>query len=269
MKQPIGFEDGTNRVCKLKKSLYGLKQAPRCWNSKFKKFILNFKFVESKADSFVFICYDGPNTIFLALFVDDGILFSTNESCITPFIGYLQKHFEIKSSDANYFLGLEINRLPDGSIHLSQTSYVEKVFGFEDSNPVSTPVNHQQVLEAAPVKNQQDLEGEKKQSNLVNFPYRQIVGSLIYLAIGTRPDISFAVGYVSRFMEKPASSHVTAVKRILKYLNGTRNYGILFSSKQANKFKFCIYSDADYAGCTETRRSTTGYCLFLGTSIVE
>lgn len=75
MKQPIGFEDGTNRVCKLIKSLYGLKQASRCWNTKFKKFIKEFNFKESEADSCIFIHKNGANTIFLAIFVDDGLLF--------------------------------------------------------------------------------------------------------------------------------------------------------------------------------------------------
>ncbi|XP_055306569.1 uncharacterized protein LOC129570871, partial [Sitodiplosis mosellana] len=117
-------------------------------------------------------------------------------------------------------------------------------FGFEDSHPVATPVNHQQVLEAA------------EEASNAKFPYRQVVGSLIYLAIETRPDISFAVGYVSRFMEQPTNAHVTAVK-------GTSNYGILFSSENANNSKFSIYSDADYAGCTETRRSTTGSVYYL------
>lgn len=148
----------------------------------------------------------------------------------------------------------------DGSIHLSQSSYINKVlskFGFEDSNSVATSVNHQQVLEAGVGKTN------------MRFPYRQVVGSLIYLAIGIRPDISFAVGHVSRFMEEPTEVHVTAVKRILKYLKGTRNYGIMFSSKNANNFKFSIYSDADYAGCTETRRPTTGYCLLFGKGIVS
>lgn len=259
MKQPIGFGDGTDRVCKLIKSLYGLKQAPRCWNAKFKKFIMNFNFEESQADSCVLRKVQS-DIIFLAIFVDDGLIISKSESSIEPVVKYLKRHFEIKAFDAKYFLGIEINRLRNGAIHLSQAAYTKKVlnkFGFGDSNAVSTPVNYQQVLEG------------DNDSNGVNFPYRQVVGSLIYLAIGTRPDISFAVGYVSRFMERPAKIHVTAVKRILKYLKGSSEYGILFPSENANNFKFFIYSDADYAGCVETRRSTSGYCLLLGQSIVS
>ena len=260
MKQPVGFNDGTNRVCKLLKSLYGLKQAPRCWNTKFKKFIFDFEFKESVADSCVFIRKNGAETTFLAIFVDDGLIISSSENYIYPVVEHLGQHFNIKVFDAQYFLGLEMNREADGSIHLSQKAYTLKLlssFGFSDANAVSTPADYQQILE---------VEGERDE---VNFPYRQAVGSLIYLAIGTRPDISFAVSYVSRFMEHPSKSHVTALKRIFRYLKGTCDYGILFSSKNANNFKFYIYSDADYAGCVQTRRSTTGYCLMLGTGIVS
>lgn len=143
---------------------------------------------------------------------------------------------------------------------MNQAGYVRKVlnsFGFENSNPVATPVDGNNILM------------DEEQSKDVNFPYRQAVGSLIYLAVGTRPDISFAVGYVSRFLQNPTNSHVTAVKRIMRYLKGTIDYGILFSSKNVNNLKFCIYSDADYAGCIETRRSTTGDCLLIGTCLVN
>lgn len=191
--------------------------------------------------------------------MDDGLLISTDNSYITSVIDYLGKHFCMKAFDAKYFLGLEINRLSDGSLFLNQASYTEKilnVFGFADSHPVSTPADYQQILE---------VEGEEAK---VNFPYRQAVGSLLYLAIGTRPDISFAVGYVSRFMEHPSKTHVTAIKRILRYLKGTSDYGILLTNTP-NNLKFYIYSDSDYAGCIKTRRSTTGFCLMIGTGIVS
>lgn len=221
---------------------------------------MSFGFKESVNDSCVFIRKNDKIVTFLAIFVDDGLIISSSREHIASVIEHLKNHFEIKVLGAKHFLGIEINRESDGSIVLHQSSYVKKIlskFGFEDAHQVSTPTDCQQVLQG----------GEK--SIGVKFPYREIVGSLIYLAVGTRPDISFAVSYVSRFLEQPANIHVTAVKRILRYLKGTSNYGILFSSKNANEFKFSIYSDADYAGCIETRRSTTGYCLFIGTSIVS
>lgn len=134
-------------------------------------------------------------------------------------IEYLQQQFEMKVCEAKYFLGFEICRMPGGEIHLNQAGYVRKVlnnFGFESSNVVSTPMDSNTIL--------MDVEQLKD----LNFPYRQAVGSLIYLAVGTRPDISFVVGYVSRFLQNPSNSHVTAVKRIMRYLKGTIDYGILF-----------------------------------------
>lgn len=127
MKQPTGFNDGSSRVCKLIKSLYGLKQAPRCWNAKFTNFISEFQFKETEADPCVFMRKIGDETTFLALFVDDGLLFSASNEFIEPVVKYLQKHFEIKISEANYFLGFEINRMNDGSIFLSQESYNLKI----------------------------------------------------------------------------------------------------------------------------------------------
>lgn len=104
MNQPIGFTDGTNRVCRLIKSLYGLKQAPRCWSTKFKNFIVNFNFKECESDACVFIRKVGVEITYLAIFVDDGLIISMNEKCITPVIEYLKRHFEIKVFDANIFL---------------------------------------------------------------------------------------------------------------------------------------------------------------------
>lgn len=129
-------------------------------------------------------------------------------------------------------------------------------FGFTDANPVSTPVNNQQQL------------GVVVNRKAVSFPYREAVGSLMYLAIGTRPDIAFGVSLISRFMDCPAEIHVTAVKRILKYLKGIQNYGIFFDSSP-NNFSFSIYSDVDYASDLIKRRSTSGNCFMLGRGVIS
>lgn len=129
-------------------------------------------------------------------------------------------------------------------------------FGFADANAVATPVNNQQPLGV--VENQQP----------VKFPYREAVGCLMFLAIGTRPDIAFGVSLVSRFLDCAAEIHVTAVKRILKYLKGTPDHGILFDSNP-NEFKFFAYSDADYAGDLVKRKSTSGSCFLLGSSVIS
>lgn len=258
MKQPIGFADGTNKVCKLLKSLYGLKQASRCWNQKFTNFLKDFKFVQSAADPCVFIRKAEGETVLLAIYVDDGLLAATNQKCFGSVMNYLRKHFEVKEFDAKCYLGLQIEQMIDGSIQISQEAYAKKVirkFGMEDAHPVSTPMENHRALDA-------DIEGKASA-----FPYREAVGSLIYLANGTRPDICFAVNFVSRYMERPTSVHVEAVKRIIKYLKGTLNFGLFYYSNTT--FDVRCYSDADYAGCVETRRSTTGYCITMGGSILS
>ncbi len=258
MRQPKGFEDGTGRVCKLKKSLYGLKQASRCWNQKFSKFLEKFDFRTSTADNCVFISGPDKRKIILAIWVDDGLVVAHKIEDINRLINFMQKKFEIKAKPLEYFLGLEIKQLENGSIHVNQAAYATKVlakFGMLNSNPVSTPADS-------------SIQNFGLSDDVVtNFPYREAVGSLMYLAIATRPDISYAVGVVSRFLSNPKETHVNAVKRILKYLRGTIDYGIIFEKN--HKQNILCYSDSDYASDPETRRSTSGNVFMLGTSAIS
>lgn len=256
MHQPYGFNDGTGKVCHLNKSLYGLKQASRCWNRKFTDFIKKYKLIQLESDPCVFTNED--KSIILALYVDDGLIAARSKDQITSVIAYLQTNFEIKFFKAECFLGLEIRCYEDGSIGLNQSNYAKKVlkrFKMDDCNGISTPMDANQVCENF---------GDSKISK---FPFREAVGSLIYLSIATRPDISFAVGVASRFLENPNESHVNAVKRILKYIKSTLNFGIYFNGNC--NIRLIGYSDADYAGDKETRRSTSGYVFLLGENIVS
>lgn len=258
MKQPTGYSDGSNKVCKLVKSLYGLKQASRCWNKKFTKFLKEFKFVQSDADPCLFIRKQKGDMIVLAIYVDDGLLVGTNEMCFGPVIEFLRKHFEVKEFEAKCFLRLQIEQKSDGSIQVCQEAYTKRIierFGMTDSFPVATPIDNHRNLEA------------KVEGKATEFPYREAVGSLLYLANGTRPDICFAVNFMSRFVENPNELHVRAVKRIIKYLKGTLNFGLVYFSD--TNYEVLCYSDADYAGCLDTRKSTTGYCITMGGSIIN
>lgn len=206
------------------------------------------------SDPCVFVCDD----IILAIYVDDGLIAASSEKKIEPVIQYLRMEFEIKLFSADCFLGLEISRLNDGSIHLHQTAYAKKVlerFKMTESNGATTPADPNQILD------------NFKNSEKANYPYREAVGSLMYLAIATRPDISFAVGAVSRYLENPTESHVTAVKRILKYIKTTIDYGLRYDSSVTMDLNG--YSDADYAGDKETRRSTSGHVFWFGSGVVS
>lgn len=259
MCQPKGYEDNTNRVCKLNKSLYGLKQASRIWNQKFTDFLQKFKFKVCASDNCVFVGNIAGRKIFLAIWIDDGLVAATTNRDIDELILFLQREFAIKVTDGIFFVGLQINRLLDGSIHVNQSTYAKKVlskFNMMDACAVDTPAD----TNTKPLCKLVD-------GKLKAFPYREAVGSLMYLAVATRPDISFAVGLASRCLDQPNENHVNAVKRILKYIKGTTNFGILFKSNVTLNLN--CYSDADYAGDVDTRKSTSGFVSMFGSGSIS
>lgn len=256
MKQPEGFQnDDSEMVCKLKKSLYGLKQSPRCWNEKFCRFLSLFNLKSLESDKCVFRATINEVEIWLALCVDDGMLMSTCSDTLALVIKELSSQFEIKIDNSNYFIGIEITRDKQNKrMTLSQQGYIERVlakFNMQDCNP--------QIIPADPSLDLQRSNEDKGQQRTLNVPYREAVGSLMFLAVVTRPDIAFAVGQVSKFLNEPSEIHWTAVKRIMRYLAGTKSYGICYQSDD----ELIVYSDADFAGDTATRRSTTGYLSML------
>lgn len=262
MLQPTGYDDKSGKVCRLNRSLYGLKQASRCWNQKFTSFLKNFGFETSKADSCVFISNKTGNIMILAIYIDDGLVAAKCEADICELLNFLGKTFQIKSGNLECFLGLEIESEVDGSIYIHQTSYAKKIlskFQMDQSVPVSTPMDQHHAMSS--------INYPDEMNEAVNVPYREAVGSLMYLAVGTRPDISYALSVASQYMEKPMMFHWTAVKRIFKYLNGSANKGIVFGNNININLK--CYSDADYAGDVDTRRSTSGYVSMIGSGAIS
>lgn len=194
----------------------------------------------------------------LAIHVDDGLIAGENLDDIKRVLKHLGEQFEIKEMDVGCFLGLEIQQRGDKSIFVHQATYTNKVlcrFNMENCNSVSTPSDSNQTME------------KFDKSDKSNYPYRELIGSLMYLSIGTRPDITHAVGMASRFLERPTIVHEKAAKRILRYLKRTLNVGILYLSSETCKLR--AYSDADYAGCLDTRRSTSGYAFILGKGVIS
>ena len=249
MRQPFGYDDGSNNVCKLNKSIYGLKQASRCWNRKFTEMLESFKLKTSTADPCVFIGSVNSSKIILAIYIDDGIIASQSANALEMMINHLKSHFEIKLFDSIYYLGMQVTKHQDKTV-ISQEAYTRKVldrFGMLDAKPVTTPA------EGFPTTLKNDQQPK--------FPYREAVGSLMYLSMVTRPDIAFAVSHASRFLDTYQSENVTAVKRIFKYLSGTAKQGISFN--KTNNLSLICYSDSDYAGDVPTRRSTGGYIIMF------
>lgn len=254
MKQPPGYQDGTDRVCKLNRSLYGLKQSPRCWNKKFKDCLNKYGLKNSDADPCLFYSTANGHKIILALYVDDGLVAAETDGDLKRFITDLKSQFSVTVSSASHFLGLQITQLPDGSIAVSQENYIKKIlhrFNMHECNAVATPIDKLNADQESTV----ELDGK--------VPYREAVGSLMFLAVATRPDIVFAVSVAAQALNMPFKADWEKVKRIFRYLKGTCDIGIVYGS--AHQKELTAYSDADFAGDVTTRKSTSGaVCLFMG-----
>lgn len=258
MEQPPGLSAGENRVLQLQRSLYGLKQASHNWNEKFTKFLVNFNFLTSENDKCVFIGVIDNHTIYLSIYVDDGLLISKNKSAIFKVLDYLITHFQITSEIANDYVGFEIERNREKRVlKISQTGYINQIlakFGMNDAHKLSVP--------AAP-----GLKLQKTEESSSNLPYREAIGSLLFLARISRPDIEFSVNFASQFLECYNNEHWQAVKRIFRYLKGTSDFGIVFGNS-GSSLKLVGFTDADYAGCIDTRKSRSGYVfLFNGSPV--
>ena len=254
-------EDPRNVVCKLQRSLYGLKQAPRCWNLRFTSFLSEFNLKECDADKCVFTGKYKNDEVYLALFVDDGLVASKNVETLKKIIQRLSETFKITVEDSNVFVGLQIERdKRNKRLIIHQSEYTRKIiekFGMAEAKPANVPADPHAALSPSE-------ENDEKSSSV---PYREAVGSLVFLAAVSRPDIAFAVNSVSKYLSNHNAAHWRAVKRIFAYLKSTIDYGIEYSSGGSN-VELIGFSDADYAGDIETRRSTTGYVFCLANGAV-
>ncbi|GJZ83167.1 ribonuclease H-like domain-containing protein [Tanacetum coccineum] len=228
---PLGFWDSTHPdyVCLLQRSLYRLKQAPR----------------------------GRKDTAYLLLYVDDIVLTASSSDLLHRIISSLHQEFAMTDlGSLNYFLGISVTRDSSG-MFLSQKKYAVEILeraGMVYCNPSRTPVDTESKMGTT---------GDVVSDLTL---YRSLAGSLQYITF-TRPDISYAVQQVCLHMHDPREPHFSALKRILRYVCGTLDYGLqLFSSSTTD---LVAYSDADWAGCPTTRRSTSGYCVFLGNNLLS
>ena len=258
MRPPPGYTCQEKKVCRLRKALYGLKQAPRAWFAKFHKTIMQLNFSASAHDSALFTRKTSNGTVVLLLYVDDMIITGDDSIGIEELKQFLSQNFEMKDlGPLSYFLGLEVLSSSDG-LFLSQAKYASDLVsraGLTDSKIEHTPL-------------EPNVRFTPQDGTLLDdaTPYRQLVGSLIYLTV-TRPDISYAIHLVSQFMASPRSTHYAAVLRIIRYIKGSLFYGLHYSATSSLILR--AYSDADWAGDPSDRRSTTGFCIFLGDSLIS
>ncbi|WVZ52934.1 hypothetical protein U9M48_003933 [Paspalum notatum var. saurae] len=258
MEQPDRFvvKGQESKVCKLLKSLYGLKQAPKQWHEKFDTTLTSVGFAVNEVDSCVYYRYGGGKGVILCLYVDDILIFGTDIDVINEVKSFLSTKFDMKDlGEADVILNIKLIKDESG-ITLSQTHYVEKVlsrFGYIDSKPSPTPYDPSVTLK------------KNKRIGVNQLKYSQIIGSLMYLASTTRPDISFAVSKLSRFISNPGTDHWHALERVMCYLKGTMSYGIHYSGHPA---VLEGYSDANWISDDELY-ATSGYVFMLGGGAVS
>ncbi|CAM8931339.1 unnamed protein product [Rhodiola kirilowii] len=255
MKQPEGFvvTGQEHKVCKLVKSLYGLKQAPMQWHQKFDKVVLSDGFILNQSDKCVYSKFDDSgNGVIICLYVDDMLIFGTNIKCIILTKEFLSSKFSMKDmGEAEVILGIKIEKV-EGGLALTQSQYIEKVlkkYKYLDCHPMNTHFESSQRL------------SPNKGAPVSQLKYSRVIGSLMYAMTSTRPDIAFAVGKLSRYTSNPSEDHWKAVHRILRYLKGTMNLGLVYS-----EFPSVIegYSDASWISNKEDHSSTSGWVFLLG-----
>lgn len=247
-------------VCKLEKALYGLKQAPRAWYETFSTFLLKLNLRPLKSDYAVF--GNNSQTLYVAVYVDDLLIFGKDKSMIQELKLSLQKRFQMTDlGPAHMYLGMQItrNRLTN-TILLDQEKYLQVAldrFNMTDCNSVSTPM--ETGLKLCKRTNTATLQEIRQ--------YQRLMGCLEYAAIATRPDITFSVHRLAQFASNPDDSHYNAAKRILRYIKGTMKFSLVFQGKDTRKIELLGYSDANWAGSTSDRKSIGGYCFYLNNNL--
>lgn len=258
MKPPEGLVNyKQGQVCELKKALYGLRQSPKCWNDCINDYILSLNFVRSKSDP----CLYYTEFLFLLIWVDDILIFSSSYEEVNIVISKLSAKFHMKDLTKKNgklrFLGIEIER-QNNCIFISQRILIAKVlkyFNMMDCKISKIPVQPKLNL--------------TKADETKNFkaPYKELIGSLMYVMLGTRPDLCYAVCYFSRYQNSYDEEHWQYLKNVLKYLKGTEKLGLTYYRSSTN-VRIFAFVDSDYAGDANDRKSTTGFFLKINTNTV-
>ncbi|XP_028100619.1 uncharacterized protein LOC114299981 [Camellia sinensis] len=260
MNQPMGFQSQgyPKYVCKLRKALNRLKQAPRAWYGKIVEFLTQSVYSRAPADSSLFVKANGGKLAIVLVYIDDLIITGDDVEEICRTKENLSVCFQMKElGQLKHFLGLEVDRTQEW-IFLCQQKYAKdllKKFGMLECKPISTPMEQNAKMCAHEGKDLNDA-----------TMYQQLVGSFLYLT-STRLNISYAVGVMSRYMQKPKKPHLDAVRRILRYVKDTIDFGLMY--KKGEDCKLVGYCDANYARDHDTHRSTTGYVFMLGSGAIS
>jgi transposase InsO family protein len=275
MKQPEGFivQGSENLVCKLHKCLYGLKQASRAWYEKIHQALTSLGFKSLSADTCLYLRRQGTAYTLIALYVDDLLIASNSKQGVNDLKRDLSRRFSMKDlGEAHYVLGIQIDRNRAArTLTISQCEYVHNVlerFGMTDCKPVVTPLESSVKL----TKVDCPVPGAPTDAAFIRL-YQSAVGAIMYVMLGTRPDIAFAVASLSQFSSNPSQTQWTAVKHVLRYLKGTSDYKLTYgeatTSLKNRTLHFHGFCDSDWGADIDDRRSMTGYVFMLGGGAVS
>ncbi|GJR66370.1 retrovirus-related pol polyprotein from transposon TNT 1-94 [Tanacetum coccineum] len=259
MNQPEGFiapgQEG--KVCRLVKSLYGLKQAPKQWHQKFDHTMLESGFKINECDKCVYVKDTSAGYVILCLYVDDMLIVGSNDKIIRSTKDMLKSKFDMKDMGlADVILGIKIIRTLYRLV-LSQAHYVDKILNTHnagDSGQARTPIDTSMHL------------SKNRGLGVAQLEYSRIIGMLMYLMTGTRPDLAYAVSRLSRYTSNPSYAHWKAITRVLHYLRYSRDYGLHYDRHPA---VIEGYSDANWISDIKDSRSTSGYVFTLGGAAIS
>jgi transposase InsO family protein len=260
MQEPPGYESEGNGafVKRLLKALYGLKQAGRKWYDALRRILIELGFCVSDADPGVFYARVGQHIIIIAIHVDDCAITGSSKKLIESYKHKLNEKYPLTDlGPISWLLGIKVTRNREARmISLSQTSYIESIasrFNLTDAKPAPTP-----MVPGITYSKMDAPSDPTALARMNSIPYREAVGSLMYASVATRPDITFAVSTLSQFLEHPGEAHWDAVKRVLRYLLGTKTLALTFGSERHD---LVGYTDAD--GATQEHRRAISGSAFL------
>jgi hypothetical protein len=264
VEQPPLFEVRNRRdwVYLLNKALYGLKQSPLLWSNDLKQALIEIGFEQSDADESIFIYDHNDKYIILAVYVDDILALAATQHEIQFVFNALSGKFKLRNlGPVKKFLGLDIHRpTPTGPIYLSQSTYARKMlhkFDMANCNPVKSPCEPSVQL------HKRTFDEESADGEL----YRQMIGSLMFLAQYTRSDIAYEVSTLSQFNKDPSTHHIRAVKHLMRYIQGTKDLSNVFDG-EVDTYPIG-YSDASYANNPDDRKSTSGYVFLWANAVIS
>jgi hypothetical protein len=270
MEQPKGFvEPGKETfVWMLKRSLYGMKQAGRIWNKTMNKEMLSWDFKRVPCEWCIYYRKTEAGIVFVGVHVDDFVSIGSTRDANDAFKTNLKGSFEISEGPLDLCLGIKLERDRESrTIALSQPTLIQHViatFGQTEAHPALTPMADGALAVLRRPDPNEELSGEER-VRLSSLPYRSLIGLLMYVAIGSRPDISFAISKLSQFLDCYRSHHWEAALRVVRYLKGTKNLRLILGGPS---FYLQGFSDSSWAE-EENRKSHMGYCFTVGSGVIS